>query len=240
MRTTLAILLATSLAAACGSGEPAFPDESTMQIESPDGSGEQPLCVTGDDTYKLILKRELDELNDASRPYVALYKLARGAAKASAKADGKVERKGSGPKGSATITAEQLDDGSTTIRITAALKGHEDNERLLMEGTVAADALSGTWKIFGKDGVVVRSVTWSRTESGDIVARWKNEKNGKVADYTRTGTAAVYKLTNPGGAAFEIKWDTQTKVGDAAVINASGEVTAHKCWDANLCNAECP
>jgi hypothetical protein len=244
MKTALrySLPLAAVLAAACGGAGPNLPSDDTMDIQRPDDTDatSQPLtnCTNGNDAFGADAKLEFDELLAATRPYRNLYRAMRLVTKVT-KANGKFEHEWSGPRGSITVESSEADDGTVTIDVSAASKDdNESSERKVMEGTVAPDGLSGHWDIFNKDGKNVRTIDWTRTAAGDLTATWKNTQNGKTATYTRTGTSAELKITRPDGSTLDVKWDTTSHAGSAA-LSGTNNHDGEKCWDADLCTATC-
>jgi len=260
LRPASALVLALATAA-CGRVEIGeLPEEATFAITAPDDSaaGTSPLCASGDATYKDGLKKELEELNIASRPYRELYRLARladavqrrsariarrqaAAQEAGAAPVGSFDRTFTGPNGTVTISVDVQEDGSRTVQVTAQKKTGDDSDaapRVVFEGHIAEDNLSGAWTIFGKDGTAWRTITWTKTAAGDLSSQWKNEKNGKTATYTVTGTSARVVITKANGESADMQWDTVTKAGSLVHTSAGGREKA-VCWDATFCDVAC-
>lgn len=239
-RHALAIAFALS-AAACGGAAPAFPDESTFHLEAPDDEATSPLCADGDDAYRGEgrLRRIIDELNEAAQEHLVTLRAARRAAVLATRRDGRFERRFEGPRGTATWAAAEQEDGTVTWTVSVGAKGQQEFE--LIDGSVAADGLSGTWALHNRGGLLVRTITWSRpaADSTDLAATWKNEVNGRVAAFERIGTSATLAVSGPMGT-IDFAWDTETKAGSAIVKNAAGETVRTECWDGEQCNVACP
>lgn len=259
--THLALGLFTAVTVtACGSvGADDLPGEETLAITAPDDTddGASPLCSNGDAGYKSGLRAELEELNLATRPYRDLYRLARMVEKkekrkdklkqrraeragstTEAEPEGSYDRTFSGPKGTITLSVDVAEDGSKTIQVTGQKKGDDDKIRLLFEGAVAADGLSGDWTVYGKNGDVWRTISWTQTAEGALTANWKNEKNGKTAVFTRDEPDAKLVVRKENGEGYDMTWNTETKAGSIVKVSSSGNEKS-VCWDAQFCDVAC-
>lgn len=231
--------------AACGGEDFELPAVSTLTIVAPDEAsdsvGAQPIC-SGEDVYRRQVRDEIDLLRDAVQPYVEMYRVMRRTRLARVRsAGGPVTRAHSGPRGSLTATATAEDDGRVTILVTGALRAHGGEERKILEGWVEADNLSGGWRVFNRAGDHVVSIDWSRVAETEFdgTAQWKHEINRSSARYERSGDDASLALTTASGAGVDIRWSVSAKAGSVTHRNSSGDVTARRCWDEALCDAEC-
>jgi hypothetical protein len=241
LASTAAIVGALGVTAACGRGNDAglLPDEDTLAMPLPnDAEGRsrqaQAICASDTEAYDELVAR-VEIYNEALAGRIALLRALQRSAARSLERTGAFEYTATAGASSATLLAEEDDEGAVTYTVT--LTGPDGEARTLMEGNANADRTAGAWTVFVGSARTV-DVTWSSVDETLTVERVaRGAVVERTATMVRTPETVTIDFVGPNHVATAT-WDRATKDGRIVI-----EEAAH-CFDVDpenvdVCSVPC-